>query len=526
MAGTRDSAGREVMGWIRGGYQRWSDALGGRDPQPRRPRCSTEHPGPRRSCPTARRDPAWCRTAASRRTTWSSPRCCARSCGRLLSAELSSRARPPTPAATSAWCAWSSRARRSVSPYYTLNITDRSCPLTTVVETTHVIDPEPVGGHLLYVPKYVRPGLEGAASGPRPRSSASTSPRCAACSPPSTPTRDVLATQVARARYAEPVHLVGVASRVPDVPGPRPWPRRPRTCTRRSSTARRSLGVAERVAAGLLERVAERRRAGGDMKPARPTCDVRPAPRGADGAHAHRRDSRSVPSCSPRGRGGRCRARAGVLLACGADVGHLGRPRRGHGLRPAWPAPRPPTARLPYVDYVYYYGPLGAAPAGGRVRRCSATSIGPRPRSASCSRRRSSPARTCWRASSPGRLGGASGDRARRHGRRSRARTTASSCRTRSSAPLAVLLCLGALLLAQAVARGRGPRLAARRGHAAGLATLTRPEFALAVFAALRVWLGAPRARRAATAARRRARRCSWRCPPLAVPSCSPTASC
>ena len=34
------------------------------------------------------------------------------------------------------------RVRRSVSPYYALNITDRSIPLTSVVETTHVVDPE------------------------------------------------------------------------------------------------------------------------------------------------------------------------------------------------------------------------------------------------------------------------------------------------------------------------------------------------------------------------------------------------
>ena len=50
------------------------------------------------------------------------------------------------------------RTTRSISPYYHLNITDRRVPLTTVVETTHVVDPEQVGGHLLYVSKYVEPG--------------------------------------------------------------------------------------------------------------------------------------------------------------------------------------------------------------------------------------------------------------------------------------------------------------------------------------------------------------------------------
>src|SRR5205823_12248770 len=49
------------------------------------------------------------------------------------------------------------RVSRSVSPYYHLNITDRRVPLTTVVETTHVVDPEYVGGHLVYASKYVDP---------------------------------------------------------------------------------------------------------------------------------------------------------------------------------------------------------------------------------------------------------------------------------------------------------------------------------------------------------------------------------
>lgn len=50
------------------------------------------------------------------------------------------------------------KMRTSLSPYYTVNITDRSIPFTTVVETTRVIGPENLDGYsLLYVPKYVRP---------------------------------------------------------------------------------------------------------------------------------------------------------------------------------------------------------------------------------------------------------------------------------------------------------------------------------------------------------------------------------
>ena len=77
----------------------------------------------------------------------------------LLSAELES-ALPPDPNRYLGVVCLVARVRRSVSPYYALNITDRSIPLTSVVETTHVVDPEHVGGHLIYVPRYVRPESE------------------------------------------------------------------------------------------------------------------------------------------------------------------------------------------------------------------------------------------------------------------------------------------------------------------------------------------------------------------------------
>ena len=48
------------------------------------------------------------------------------------------------------------RVKQSVSPYYAINITDRRVPITSVVETTHVVDPESVEGHLIYVPRYVQ----------------------------------------------------------------------------------------------------------------------------------------------------------------------------------------------------------------------------------------------------------------------------------------------------------------------------------------------------------------------------------
>ena len=99
------------------------------------------------------------------------------------------------------------RVRRSISPYYAINITDRRIPLTTVVETTHVVDPEKVGGTLLYIPKYVNPDspeLE-RPSGDIRRDYLSHAQQIF----PALERKDVLAMQVARARVAEPVHVLG-----------------------------------------------------------------------------------------------------------------------------------------------------------------------------------------------------------------------------------------------------------------------------------------------------------------------------
>jgi protoporphyrinogen oxidase len=47
---------------------------------------------------------------------------------------------------------------RTLTPYYTLNITDTSIPFTGVIETTNLISPEFVNGnHLVYLPKYILP---------------------------------------------------------------------------------------------------------------------------------------------------------------------------------------------------------------------------------------------------------------------------------------------------------------------------------------------------------------------------------
>lgn len=51
--------------------------------------------------------------------------------------------------------------KKSLIPYYVLNITDESIPFTAVVETTNLIDPKFVNGHhLVYLPKYLAPNNE------------------------------------------------------------------------------------------------------------------------------------------------------------------------------------------------------------------------------------------------------------------------------------------------------------------------------------------------------------------------------
>lgn len=48
--------------------------------------------------------------------------------------------------------------KKSLIPYYVLNITDESIPFTAIVETTNLIDPKYVKGHhLVYLPKYLAP---------------------------------------------------------------------------------------------------------------------------------------------------------------------------------------------------------------------------------------------------------------------------------------------------------------------------------------------------------------------------------
>ncbi len=105
------------------------------------------------------------------------------------------------------------RLSRSVSPNYTLNITDRRIPLTTVVETTHVVDPAHAGGHLLYVAKYVEPGHPDLTRPPDEVQADYL--RHARTIFPSLRDDEILDAIVQRAPAVEPVHSLGGAARLP-----------------------------------------------------------------------------------------------------------------------------------------------------------------------------------------------------------------------------------------------------------------------------------------------------------------------
>ena len=132
--------GREVMGWPRG---RLPDARSTRSSGASAPSAATCTPAPRSTRSSAGRaaPPVSSWTAASFRSTSSSARSLRRRRG-ACSRPTWRPVPPTTAAATSASSASSLRVCRSVSPYYHLNITDRRVPLTTIVETTHVVDPE------------------------------------------------------------------------------------------------------------------------------------------------------------------------------------------------------------------------------------------------------------------------------------------------------------------------------------------------------------------------------------------------
>ena len=251
MTKTRDSGGREVMGWLEGGYQTLVDALANRIVElggEVHPSCAVERLVGTPSSATGIVVDGQLRAFDHLLCTLAPPQA-----RRLLGADLAALAPPDKLRYLGVICLVM-RVRRSVSPFYHLNITDRRVPLTTVVETTHVVDPAAVGGTLVYATKYVdptHPDLD------RPSEEVEADfLRHARTIFPSLRDDEILASALQRARIVEPVHLLGGARNIPPmfaVPG-----------LTLASTAhvypeivsgQAVIGVANRAVSGILERL-------------------------------------------------------------------------------------------------------------------------------------------------------------------------------------------------------------------------------------------------------------------------------
>jgi protoporphyrinogen oxidase len=146
------------------------------------------------------------------------------------------------------------RTTRSISPYYHLNITDRSVPLTTIVETTHVVDPDHVGGHLIYVTRYVDPSNDIHERSPEDVEAELLS--CARTIFPDLTDDVIVSRRVQRARVTEPVHLLGGAANIPDLfPAPRLALASLAHVYPEISSGQATMGVTNRVVPGILERL-------------------------------------------------------------------------------------------------------------------------------------------------------------------------------------------------------------------------------------------------------------------------------
>lgn len=250
MSKTRDKAGRELMGWLEGGYQRLVEALAERI----RELGGVIHAGVavERLEGTARRVDGI--VVDGEVQEFDSVLCT------LLPPQAQSLLPQGVAELAPDHCRYLGvicvivRTDRSVSPYYTLNITDRRIPLTTVVETTHVVDPAFAGGHLLYAAKYVDPSHPDLT-----RPAADVERDYLEHTKTIFPALDgahIDAVSVQRARMVEPVHMIGGHSRIPSM-----YPVRGLAL---ASTAhvypevvngQAVIGVADRAVEGILARL-------------------------------------------------------------------------------------------------------------------------------------------------------------------------------------------------------------------------------------------------------------------------------
>jgi protoporphyrinogen oxidase len=111
--------------------------------------------------------------------------------------------------------------KKSLIPYYVLNITDETIPFTAVVETTNLIDPAHVKGHhLVYLPKYLAPDNE-MATWPDDKIKAEWR-RYVKKMFPDFDESWITEVIVQRARYVEPIRPIGTTHEIPAIKTPVP----------------------------------------------------------------------------------------------------------------------------------------------------------------------------------------------------------------------------------------------------------------------------------------------------------------
>jgi protoporphyrinogen oxidase len=251
MSKTRDKSGAEIMGWLEGGYTALIDAIERRI----RELGGEVHAGTQVDRIAGGSDGVTGLLVDGRYRPFDHVLCTLAppQAATVLAPELKEHAHAERFRYLGVVCLLL-RTKQSLSPYYHLNITDRRVPLTTIVETTHVVDPDYVGGHLVYITRYVEPGHELHERSPDEIEAEFL--RHARTIFPELTDDVIVSRKLQRARITEPVHLLGGAANIPDLfPAPGLAMASLAHVYPEISSGQATIGVTDRVVPGILERL-------------------------------------------------------------------------------------------------------------------------------------------------------------------------------------------------------------------------------------------------------------------------------